>query len=118
MSNHLLRFQGVIPGCTVDASRVSPGQMFVMEFMLAQALIFTAFGVGLDPRQGRVFGPALAPFLVGGTLGLATLASTLAKPGYTGVCMGYPVHASIRMRPTSEALANPRQLSTRHAVLA
>lgn len=54
--------------------------------MFAQALIFTAFGVGLDPRQGKVFGPALSPVLVGLTLGFGTLASSLAKPGYTGIC--------------------------------
>ncbi|KAK5116691.1 hypothetical protein LTR62_007365 [Meristemomyces frigidus] len=77
---------GVIPGCTVDPSLVSPGQLFVLEYMFAQALIFTAFGVGLDPRQGKVFGPALSPVLVGLTLGFGTLASSLAKPGYTGIC--------------------------------
>lgn len=54
--------------------------------MFAQALIFTSFGVGLDPRQAKVFGPALSPILVGMTLGLATLASSLTKPGYTGIC--------------------------------
>ncbi|KAK3673850.1 hypothetical protein LTR78_006405 [Recurvomyces mirabilis] len=77
---------GVIPGCTVDPTLVSPGQLFVLEYMFAQALIFTAFGVGLDPRQGKVFGPALSPVLVGLTLAFGTLASSLAKPGYTGVC--------------------------------
>ena len=70
----------------MDTSLVSPGQLFVLEFIFAQALIFTAFGVGLDPRQAKVFGPALSPILVGLTLGLATLASSLAAPGYTGVC--------------------------------
>jgi glycerol uptake facilitator-like aquaporin len=65
--------------------------------MFAQALIFTAFDVGLDPRQGKVFGPALAPILVGATFGMSTLASALARPGYTGVsfnparCLGLMV---------------------------
>ena len=54
--------------------------------MFAQALIFIAFGVGLDPRQAKVFGPALAPILVGLSLGFGTLASSLVKPGYTGIC--------------------------------
>lgn len=69
----------------------------MLEYMFAQALIFTAFGVGLDPRQAKVFGPALSPVLVGLTLGLGTLASSLAKPGYTGIsfnparCLGLMV---------------------------
>ncbi|KAK5728208.1 hypothetical protein LTR17_012113 [Elasticomyces elasticus] len=75
---------GVIPGCTVDPSLVSRGQLFVLEYMFASALIFTAFGVGLDPRQGKVFGPALSPILVGLTLGFSTLASSFVKPGYSG----------------------------------
>jgi len=54
--------------------------------MFALGLIFLAFGVGLDPRQGKTLGPALSPILVGSTLGFATLASSAAKPGYTGVC--------------------------------
>lgn len=58
----------------------------MLEYFFAQALIFTAFGVGLEPRQGKVFGPALSPILVGLTLGVGTLASSLAKPGYTGMC--------------------------------
>ena len=60
--------------------------MFALEFMFAQALIFTAFGVGLDPRQAKVFGPAFAPILVGLSLALGTLAGTVAKPGYFGIC--------------------------------
>jgi hypothetical protein len=82
----LKRFQGAIPGCTVDPAQVSPGQLFALEYMFALGLIFLGFGVGLDPRQGKTLGPALSPILVGVTLGYATLASSAAKPGYTGVC--------------------------------
>ena len=78
--------QGVIPGCTVETAQVSPGQLFALEYMFALGLMFLAFGVGLDPRQGKNLGPALSPILVGVTLGFATLASSAAKPGYTGVC--------------------------------
>jgi glycerol uptake facilitator-like aquaporin len=78
--------QGIIPGCTIDPAQVSPGQLFALEYMYALGLIFLAFGVGLDPRQGKSLGPALSPILVGVTLGFATLASSAAKPGYTGVC--------------------------------
>lgn len=38
--------QEVIPGCTIDTRYCSVGQMWVMEFMLSQVLIFIAFGVG------------------------------------------------------------------------
>lgn len=63
--------------------------MFALEYMFAQALIFVAFGVGLDPRQAKIFGAALAPFLVGLSLGLGTLASAFIKTGYTGLCKFY-----------------------------
>nr|OQO20219.1 hypothetical protein B0A51_11626 [Rachicladosporium sp. CCFEE 5018] len=75
---------GVIPGCTVDPSLVSPGELFVLEYMFGLSLVFLAFGVGLDPRQGKVFGPSFSPILVGATLGLVTLAGAFVKPGYTG----------------------------------
>lgn len=60
--------------------------MLVLEYLFSQTLIFFAFGIGLDPRQAKVFGPALAPILIGCSLGLSTLASALIKPGYSGVC--------------------------------
>ncbi|KAM0715336.1 hypothetical protein Q7P37_008834 [Cladosporium fusiforme] len=110
---------GAIPGCTVDANQVSAGQLFVMEYHFSLALVFLAFGVGLDPRQGKVFGPALSPFLVGLTLGFATLASAIARPGYTGVsfnparCMGLMVakgemqyHYVHWLGPLSAAMVN------------
>ena len=59
--------------------------MFALEYMFSQALIFIAFGVGLDPRQAKVFGPALAPLLVAASLALGTFSSSLIKPGYTGL---------------------------------
>lgn len=37
---------------------------YALETMTAFALLFIAFGVGLDPRQKGVFGPALSPILV------------------------------------------------------
>lgn len=30
--------------------------MFVLEFMFGMAGVFMAFGVGLDPRQGKIYG--------------------------------------------------------------
>lgn len=58
-----------------------------MEYMFALSLIFLAFGVGLDPRQSKVFGPALSPVLIGLILAFVTLAASVASPGATGVCM-------------------------------
>lgn len=72
-------FQAV-PGCYINPSLVTPGQAYaadigdlkgsadgnryVLETMTSFALVFVAFGVGLDPRQRDVFGPALSPILV------------------------------------------------------
>lgn len=77
---------GAIPGCTIDPKLVSVGEMWVLEYMFSLVLLFIAFGVGLDPRQAKVFGAALAPILVGSSLALGTLASTFAKPGWLGIC--------------------------------
>lgn len=77
---------GVIPGCTVDPALVSRGQLFALEYMFAFVLIFLAFGVGLEPRNAKVYGPAFAPILVGLTLAVGTVASSFIKPGYTGLC--------------------------------
>lgn len=68
--------QGIIPGCTVDPHLVSRGELFALECMFAQALIFVAFGVGLEPRQRDVIGPAMAPVLVSGC---GELAMTIEK---------------------------------------
>lgn len=81
--------KGEIPGCTITKGEVSVGEMFALEYMFAQALIFIAFGVGLDPRQKKIFGAALAPIFVGSTLALGTLASALPKKGYTGICESF-----------------------------
>ena len=81
----------------MDTTLISVGELFALEFMFSQALIFIAFGVGLDPRQAKVFGPAFAPILVGLSLGFGTLASSLAKPGYTGICeCSYPRYFQLR----------------------
>lgn len=48
--------KGIIPGCTVDPSRVSVGQLFALEFVFVLIGLFMAFGVGLDPRQGKIYG--------------------------------------------------------------
>ncbi|KAF2502884.1 aquaporin-like protein [Lophium mytilinum] len=76
-----------IPGCYVDTSLVNAGQAYTFEFMTAFALIFVAFGVGLDPRQRVVFGPALSPILVGIALGLCTFSTGFVTPGFSGASL-------------------------------
>ncbi|KAF2660890.1 MIP transporter [Lophiostoma macrostomum CBS 122681] len=73
-----------VPGCYIDTSLVTPGQAYALETMSSLALVFIAFGVGLDPRQRKVFGPALSPILVGLALGLCSFATGIARPGYAG----------------------------------
>jgi hypothetical protein len=48
---------------------------------------FLAFGVGLDPRQGQLFGPKLGPFLVGAVVGLMSFATVGLAPGFPGAGM-------------------------------
>jgi glycerol uptake facilitator-like aquaporin len=78
---------GVIPGCWIDPTLVTAGEALVLETMTCISLIFFAFGIGLDPRQKAVFGPALGPLLIGLALGLCTFTTGAVKPGYTGACM-------------------------------
>lgn len=74
-------------GCFFDPHTVGVRQMFTMEFTSSLALLFLAFGVGLDPRQASTFGPALAPILVGVALGVVCLATAFTVPGYGGAGM-------------------------------
>ncbi|EUC33943.1 hypothetical protein COCCADRAFT_36297 [Bipolaris zeicola 26-R-13] len=75
-----------IPGCYIDTDLVTPGEAYVLETMTSFGLIFIAFGVGLDPRQREVFGPALSPILVGLTQSVCTFVSSIVRPGYSGAC--------------------------------
>lgn len=76
-----------VGGCFFDPSLVTSGQHFAIEFTSSLTLLFLAFGVGLDPRQASAFGPALAPILVGGSLGVVSLASAFSIPGFGGAGM-------------------------------
>jgi glycerol uptake facilitator-like aquaporin len=77
----------VIPGCTMDTLLVQPGEAFILETLSSLTLVFLAFGVGLDPRQKTVYGPALGPILIGLALGLCIFATGFSRDGYTGACM-------------------------------
>lgn len=75
-----------MPGCYIDTTKVSTGSAFAIEFTTDFALIFLSFGVGLDPRQRSVFGPALGPIFVGIVLGMCTFVTGFSRIGYTGFC--------------------------------
>ncbi|KAJ5770373.1 uncharacterized protein N7511_002424 [Penicillium nucicola] len=73
-----------VPGCNIDPTKVSAGSAFAMEFVTYFAFIFLCFGVGLDPRQRSVFGPALGPVFIGIVLGTCTFLTGFSRPGYSG----------------------------------
>ena len=73
-----------VGGCYVDTTLVPVKDAFLLEFVYCLCLIFLAFGVALDPRQGGVFGPALSPWLVGLALGLLSWGSAFTRAGYSG----------------------------------
>lgn len=60
------------------------GGAFAVEIMGSLLALFLAFGVGLDPRQREVYGPALAPALVGLVIGSLALSFSFALEGYGG----------------------------------
>lgn len=73
-----------VGGCFRDPNVVSTGQAFAMEFATGLAIIFIAFGVGLDPRQASILPNAVPPIFVGFTVGVFGLATAYAVPGYGG----------------------------------
>ncbi|KAF2398743.1 MIP transporter [Trichodelitschia bisporula] len=72
----------IIPGCYVDSSLVKQSQAFALETVGALALIFLAFGLGLDPRNGS--NPTLAPLFIGMASALVLFSTGIGLPGYTG----------------------------------
>ncbi|KAF5602182.1 sterigmatocystin biosynthesis lipase esterase STCI [Fusarium subglutinans] len=83
-----------VGGCWLFTDIVPPREIFVVELVSATLLLFLAFGVGLDPRQAKIIGPALGPFMVGLSVGTMSFASAFARYGYGGAgmnparCMG------------------------------
>jgi glycerol uptake facilitator-like aquaporin len=75
----------VAGGCAIDTTLVPVGDAFALEFICDLALLFMSFGVGLDPRQRQVFGPALGPILVGLVLGILSFGTSFTRRGYNGV---------------------------------
>jgi glycerol uptake facilitator-like aquaporin len=73
-------------GCVIDTALVPVGDAFALEFICDLALLFMSFGVGLDPRQRQIFGPALGPIFVGLVLGILSFGTSFTRRGYHGVC--------------------------------
>jgi glycerol uptake facilitator-like aquaporin len=74
-------------GCWLFSDVVPVSNAFVIEFVFCLTLLFMAFGVGLDPRQKQVIGPALGPFLVGMALGVVSFGSGFTRYGHGGASM-------------------------------
>lgn len=72
------------PGCYVDSSLVSRSEAFALETVGSIFLLFLAFGLGLDPRNGSTLGPAMSTWLIGFTAGITLFAGGIARPGYLG----------------------------------
>ncbi|PTD07388.1 hypothetical protein FCULG_00005473 [Fusarium culmorum] len=81
-------------GCWLFTEVVPAREAFVIELVFSTVLLFLAFGVGLDPRQAKIIGPALGPFLVGLSVGTMSFGSAFTRYGYGGAgmnparCMG------------------------------
>lgn len=73
-----------VGGCHIDSTMVPAKDGLVIEFLACLVLIFLAFGVALDPRQAKVFGPATSPWLVGIVLGVVSWGTAFTRMGYIG----------------------------------
>ncbi|EXJ86937.1 hypothetical protein A1O3_03891 [Capronia epimyces CBS 606.96] len=76
-----------VGGCFLSENMVPISSAFTIEFMASLLLLVLAFGVGLDPRQREIFGPALAPILVGLAAGACALCFSFSRPGYGGASL-------------------------------
>ncbi|KAJ5654061.1 MIP transporter [Penicillium lividum] len=76
-----------VGGCHIDTSFVAPKDGLVIEFMACLIVIFLSFGVALDPRQAKVFGPAVGPWFVGITIGVVCWATAFTREGYIGASL-------------------------------
>ncbi|KAF9648337.1 aquaporin-like protein [Thelephora ganbajun] len=75
-------------GCWIDPEgEVGVWQAALIEFVSVFVLLFLGYGVGLDPRQARLYGPKYGPVLVGLTVGLMTSLTATIHAGYTGAAM-------------------------------
>ncbi len=74
-------------GCFREPGSVTAKQALLLETVSSFAFLVLAFGVALDPRQQKLFGPLVGPLAVGSSLGIVSFASAGMVPGYTGATM-------------------------------
>jgi len=75
-------------GCWIDPEgEVDVWQAALIEFVSTFILLFLAYGVGLDPRQAKLFGVKYGPVLVGLIVGVMTSFTATLHVGYTGAAM-------------------------------
>ncbi|KAK0392737.1 hypothetical protein NLU13_2232 [Sarocladium strictum] len=88
---------GQTAGAALGGGILLGARVFLNEFFASMALIYLAYGVGLDPRQAEFYGPRMGPLLVGSSLGLISFATSGAVPGFAGAqmhparCFGFGV---------------------------
>ena len=74
-------------GCIRLPGTVTAGQALLTEIISSFILLYLAYGLALDPRQAKLFGPLAGPLAVGFSLGLTSFATAGLVPGYTGASM-------------------------------
>ncbi|KAF9788490.1 aquaporin-like protein [Thelephora terrestris] len=75
-------------GCWIEPNgEVNVWQAALIEFVSVFILLFLAYGVGLDPRQAKLFGAKYGPVLVGLIVGVMTSITATIHVGYTGAAM-------------------------------
>eukprot|EP00897_Mesotaenium_endlicherianum_P009670 jgi/Mesen1/8731/ME000052S08158 len=73
---------------TLTTTGLSASAGLLSEFAFTLVNLFLAFGIALNPKQQQVFGPIVAPVMIGGVLGLLIFISGLLMgPGYVGAGM-------------------------------
>eukprot|EP00899_Mesostigma_viride_P006416 jgi/Mesvir1/15776/Mv03345-RA.1 len=63
---------------------ISQPRALLGEVAFLFVLLFVAYGVAIDERQGRLYGPVVAPLLVGLTQGIIIYAGSALVVGYMG----------------------------------
>ncbi|OAP63447.1 hypothetical protein AYL99_02674 [Fonsecaea erecta] len=77
-----------VGGCYLFQDMGTPvTSAFTVEVVADLLLLVLAFGVGLDPRQREIFGPALGPIFVGLAVGSMILCTAFTLPAYGGASM-------------------------------
>lgn len=81
-----LASQYSLAGCYLRTGNVGiePGRAFVLEMVLGFFVLFISYSVALDPPRLPKTGYVLAPFIVGGIVGLCIFAGGNLVAGYGG----------------------------------